>query len=116
MRPEGVSCDQRCEFNATSGHWLKLGERASELEPELAIQVNMKKPQVHTFITETGREYTLVPVQETAAILGMIVQGLGIWRNTNYGPASILIGRKRYYRSCDLDDFLNRFFDDAQAA
>lgn len=70
----------------------------------------------HIFSKSDGRSYTLVPLREVAVILGMTVQGLGIWRNIGYGPASILIGRKRYYRSCDLDDFLNELFAEAQVA
>lgn len=70
----------------------------------------------HTFTTDAGRPYSLVPLRQAAAILGMTVQGLGIWRNSGYGPASILIGRKRFYRSCDLDDFLNELFEEGQVA
>ncbi len=70
----------------------------------------------HTFITDAGSPYRLVPLHETAAILGMTVQGLGTWRYTSYGPPSILIGCRRYYRNCDLDDYLNELFGQAQVA
>ncbi|MFJ2619666.1 hypothetical protein [Glutamicibacter sp. NPDC087344] len=76
----------------------------------------MNNSSEHILSTGDGRPYTLVPLRDTAVILGMTVQGLGIWRHTGYGPASVLIGRKRFYRSCDLDNFLNELFEEAQVA
>lgn len=68
------------------------------------------------FETEDGRHYRLIPIREAAVMLTMTVQSLGEWRHQGYGPSSILIGRKRFYRSTDINDFLNSAFAEIRVA
>lgn len=75
-----------------------------------------EKQSIRPFTTEDGRDYRLIPIREAAVLLTMTVQSLGEWRHQGYGPPSILIGRKRFYRSTDLNDFLNAAFTEIQVA
>lgn len=75
-----------------------------------------EKQNIQPFVTEDGRDYRLVPIREAAVLLVMTVQSLGEWRHQGYGPPSILIGRKRFYRSTDINDFLNGMFAEMQVA
>ena len=75
-----------------------------------------EKHSIRPFVTEDGRDYRLVPIREAAVLLTMTVQSLGEWRHQGYGPPSILIGRKRFYRSTDINDFLNNMFAENQVA
>lgn len=83
----------------------------------MATQISMTENQnISPFETEDGRHYRLIPIREAAVLLTMTVQSLGEWRHQGYGPPSILIGRKRFYRSTDINDFLNTMFAENQVA
>ncbi len=97
---------KRSSFDLYADEVSKYEElmRSKVSQPIINIH-NMPLPEIPV---KEG-DYNLYTTEEAATILHVKQNTLERWRCERKGPKATKIGRKVFYKKCDLDEYINRF-------
>lgn len=112
-RTEFLKCLEIFKNSLKRSSFDMYADEVSKYEELMRSKVSQPIINIHNMplpeIPVKEGDYNLYTTEEAATILHVKQNTLERWRCERKGPKATKIGRKVFYKKCDLDEYINRF-------